>query len=226
MKKTIQIILIIIILALAGVAIYASTRGDVNNNLNNNSSPAATVDRAKILTVNGTDQILGDANAPVTIVEYSDFQCPYCVKLHPIVENFVNSNPTEVRWVFRHFPLPFHPYAKNASIAAEAAGKQGKFWEYGDLLTQYSQADGTGIKDDDLQKYAQQLGLDMTKFNADLSNPDIINKINANTKEAEDLQIDGTPASYIISKSGKIELVSGVISADELKAKIDKAQTE
>ena len=221
MKKTITIILVIIVTALIGIAIYAASAK--NNSTDNNLNTNGVVDQAKILSVRSDDLIRGNKDAKITIVEYSDFQCPYCILYHSSLLELIQKD-TNVRWVYRHFPLSFHPYARKAAIAAEAAAKQGKFGEYADKLAANSQSDGTGIKDDDLLKYATDLGLDLNKFKNDLNDKAIAAKIDNSVKDGQALNIQGTPASYIITPNGSITTLSGYLTYDQLKAKIDAIQ--
>ena len=101
----------------------------------NNPQPSQVAAPAKKVAVNvgADDHIRGSINAPVTIIEFSDFQCPYCGSFHETMQQVMASYPKDVRWVYRHFPLDgLHPYARQAAEASECAGDQDKFWEYTD----------------------------------------------------------------------------------------------
>jgi len=103
------------------------------------------------------DHALGPANAPVTLVEYGDFECPFCGRAYPELKQVLRRVGNKVRFVFRHFPLSEeHPHAQHAAEVAEAAAAQGKFWEMHDLLYQRQAA----LADEDLVPYARDLGLD------------------------------------------------------------------
>lgn len=175
----------------------------------------------EILQVTSTDQVRGDRNAPITIVEYSDFQCPYCVKYYPALKQVVENYPGQVRWVSRNFPLSGHLAAKGASLAAMAAGEQGKYWEYADLLAANSQYDGTGLAEPDLTKYATSLGLQLIKFNTDRQSQTFENIIEKDVASGTALKIEGTPASYLIDKNGNVETIPGYLTYEQLKTKID-----
>jgi len=220
MKKTITVILIVIIAALIGIAIYAAgTKNQDESNSNTNISS----DKSEILAIVPDDLIRGNKDAKITIVEYSDFQCPYCIQYHNSLLELIQNN-SNVRWVYRHFPLSFHPYAKKAAFAVEAAARQNSFAEYSDKLAKNSQADGTGLKEADLIRYATEMGLDMNKFKSDLNDKSISAKIDNNAKEAQALKIQGTPASYLITPSGEIQTLSGYLTYSQLKSKIDAIQ--
>lgn len=184
-------------------------------------TPNGTSEKAEILKIKADDHVRGNLNAPITIVEYSDFQCPYCVKYALTLQEIMVAYPGKINWVFRHYPLPFHQAAKEAGIAAEAAGNQGKFWEYADILFEKSQADGTGLANDDLVQYAVQLGMDVNQFSSDAENPKYEQKIDSNAVDGDKLKITGTPASFLIDSDGNIQDLTGNVSYDQLKQKID-----
>ena len=135
----------------------------------------------------------GPADAPVTIVEFSDFQCPFCGRANSTVENVWKSYNGKVRWVFKHYPLDFHPDAPLAHRAALAAGEQGKFWEMHDAIFLNQRA----IKRDDLIRTAGTLGLEMTRFLADLDSANYQKVMQRDMAEGTQVGIDGTPTFFI-----------------------------
>ena len=111
------------------------------------------------------DHTLGPEDAPVTVVEYGDYQCPYCADMHPMLKSIAKSMGAQMRFVFRHMPLiEMHPYAQHAAEAAEAAGAQGKFWEMHDAIFQHQSELGSDL----LHKLAVKLELDIEQFQSDL----------------------------------------------------------
>jgi protein-disulfide isomerase len=135
----------------------------------------------------------GRADAPVTIVEFSDFQCPFCARATGVVENVLNAYGTRVRWVFKHFPLDFHTDAPLAHRAALAAGEQGKFWEMHDAIFRNQSA----IKRNDLLRLATTLGLDMARFVADLDSDRLMSVMQRDMADGLRIGVDGTPAFFI-----------------------------
>ena len=114
---------------------------------------------------NERDHVRGDPRAPVTLVEYGDFQCPYCVDAYPVVHELLQRFGDRLRFVFRHMPLSdLHPRAEATAEAAEAAGAQGRFWEMHDRLFTHQQQ----LSDEDLRGHAQAIGLDMEPFEREL----------------------------------------------------------
>lgn len=135
----------------------------------------------------------GAADAPVTIALFTDFQCPYCAKIVPQLNEVLEKNKGKVKLVFKNFPLNTHQFARKAAAAALAAGKQGKFWELHDRLFQnYNR-----LNDQVVQEQAQQLGLDMQKFNKDMNDPQIMQAINQDYQDGAKAGVRGTPTIYV-----------------------------
>jgi protein-disulfide isomerase len=140
------------------------------------------------------DHVLGPAGAPVTLVEYGDYECPYCGAAHPAVRELARRMGDRVQVVFRHLPLPNrHPHALAAAEAAEAAAAQGRFWEMHDLLFAH-QGD---LEPDDLRGYARELGLDLERFNADLAGHRMRARVEEDLESAERSGARGTPAFFL-----------------------------
>lgn len=135
----------------------------------------------------------GSESARVTIVEFSDFQCPFCARAVPTLRQIHERYGADVRIVWKHLPLPIHKDAVPSALAAEAAGKQGRFWEFHDKLF----ASQDRLASDDLRLYARELQLDMTRFEADLGNTENQKKIEADVAEAVALGITGTPGFFV-----------------------------
>jgi protein-disulfide isomerase len=135
----------------------------------------------------------GPDDAPVTIVEFSDFQCPFCARATGTVENVWKSYNGKVRWVFKHYPLDFHPDAPLAHRAALAAGEQAKFWEMHDAIFRNQGR----IKHDDLVRVAGELGLDMPRFLADLERDSHQALMKRDIAEGAKVGVDGTPTFFI-----------------------------
>jgi protein-disulfide isomerase len=143
--------------------------------------------------VNKEDPIRGASDALVTIVEFSDYQCPFCKRVEPTLKQLLDKYPKDVRIVFKESPLPFHPNAMPAALAAMAAHAQGKFWEMHDKMYDNQQA----LSPADFEKYAQEIGLNMTKFKADLAANKGKEQIAADQALAQQVGAGGTPNFYI-----------------------------
>ncbi len=141
----------------------------------------------------GNSPSRGPQDAKVTILEFDDFQCSYCKKVQPTVKKILEKYPNDVRLVFKQHPLPFHKDAQLAAEASLAAGEQGKFWEMHDMLFENQKK----LKEDNLLEYAQELGLDMEQFKADLKSNKFKSQVDRETQQAVQIGATGTPAFFI-----------------------------
>jgi protein-disulfide isomerase len=168
----------------------------------------------------GTSPVLGSATAPITIIEFSDFQCPFCSRGGDTAKQLVEKYPNDVRVVFKHNPLPFHAQAPDASKAAMAAGEQGKFWEMHDILFKNQKE----MKDANMKEmtsgFAKQIGIDVAKFQKDFADPKFDQVIKDDMALGSKLGVRGTPHFFING-----ERLSGAQPIDKFEA-IIKAQLE
>jgi protein-disulfide isomerase len=152
--------------------------------------------------VGGADHVLGPAHAPVTVVEYGDFECPNCKQAAPAVKLMLDRFAGRVRLAYRHFPLEeVHPHALHAALAAEAAAGQGKFWPMHDLLF----ANQQHLKLNHLRGYAERLELDMARFDAEMKEGHYLQRIREQIEGGELSGVRGTPTFFV---NGKIQDVS------------------
>ena len=158
--------------------------------------------------------VRGQEQAPVTIIEFSDLQCPFCARVTPTLQELMKQYPDQVRWVFKSFPLGFHADSPLAHAAALAAQRQGKFWEMHDLIF----ANQRNLKRDNLLAEARSLNLDMDRFTADLDSAEVKQQLEADKKEGEGLGVNGTPAFFINGKS-----FSGAMPIEQFQAAINNA---
>ena len=156
----------------------------------------------------------GAKDAKVTVVEFSDFQCPYCTRAANAADEIKKKYGDKVRIVFRHFPLSFHKEAHLAAQASLAANAQGKFWEYHDKLF----ANQKAMFEADLKKYAKELKLNMKKFNAALANKTYAAAVDADMKLGEKVAVSGTPTMFVNGQR-----VSNPTDINAISALIDKA---
>jgi protein-disulfide isomerase len=161
----------------------------------------------------GSSPAKGPKNAPLTMVIFSDFQCPFCKRVEPTLAQIEKEYGSKVRQVWKNYPLPFHNNAEPAAEAAMAAGAQGKFWEMHDKLF----ANNTALDRPNLEKYAQELGLDMGKFKADLDSSKYKGQIESETKEGQAVGVNGTPAVFINGRK-----ISGAYPVETFKKIVDE----
>ncbi len=168
------------------------------------NKPAVGTTLGAPATVTSADHVIGSASAPVTLIEYSDFQCPACGMYYPLVERLLNEASTSVRLVYRHFPLPQHFNAPLAAYASESADRQGKFWEMYRLLFT-NQKDWSDLSNIDahvvFEKYAKSLNLDVSKFKADIDSDDVKARVMRDAQEGTTLGINSTPTFFVNGKS-------------------------
>jgi protein-disulfide isomerase len=154
----------------------------------------------------------GAADAKVTLVIFSDFQCPFCARAQKTLEELQTHYGTDLRLVAKHNPLPMHPQADFAARACEAAGKQGKFWEMYAELFENTKA----LSDAEVEAYAKDLKLDLKQWKVDMASTSIKDRIEADKKQARELGAMGTPAFFINGK-----YLSGAQPFEKFKATID-----
>jgi len=151
-----------------------------------------SADKIKNVPLDGSPT-KGADNAPVTIVEFADFQCPHCGEMAPHLDKFVDSRKQDVRFAYKFYVLGKFPNSENAARAAIAAGKQGKFWEMHHLIYANQQK----LDQQGLDEMAKQLGLNVERLHADMQLPETQERITKDHKAGEDLKIEGTPTIYI-----------------------------
>jgi Na+/H+ antiporter NhaA len=162
----------------------------------------------------GRDHVRGGDDAPVTLVEYADFECPYCGRTEPLVRDLVASYGTDLRYVFRHLPLTdVHEHAELAAEAAEAAGAAGKFWEMHDRL--FAGSDALGF--DDLLRYAGELDLDVDQFADALRSRKYALRVARDVESADDNGVAGTPTFFVNGRRHH-----GAYDLDSLREAIDR----
>lgn len=144
----------------------------------------------------GSSPIKGKKEAAVTIVEFSDFQCPYCSKLQPTISQVLAAYPNDVKLVFKDFPLSFHQQAQKASKAARAAGEQGKYWEMHDMIFENS----SQLNDNSYKEFAAKLKLDEKKFMADFQSNKYDNLIQQDIVLGQSAGVGGTPTLFLNGK--------------------------
>jgi protein-disulfide isomerase len=141
-----------------------------------------------------TDHITGPATAIVTLIEYGDFECPFCARAHPVTKMLVTHYAGDLRFVYRHFPqVETHPHAELAAEASEAAGAQGKFWQYHDLL--FENQEHLALKH--LRQYAQKCELDIERFDFEVTDHVYLQRVHEHADSGRKLGVRATPAFYV-----------------------------
>lgn len=180
-------------------------------------NPSAGALLSEVVTAG--DRVRGSINAPFTLVEYSDFQCPACSAYEPMIQRLIKENPEKVRLVYRHYPLrSIHANAQAAAEAAEAANIQGKFWEMHDVLfntqTDWSNEKNPSAK---FEEYARSLGLNVDQFKSDSKSKAVKDKIDADYSSGTRSGVQGTPTFFLNGKQ-----ITSPQTYEELSALVNK----
>ena len=180
----------------------------------------------KVPEVTSADHIRGNKDAKVTFIEYSDFECPFCKRFEPTMQQILEEYGDEVRIVYRHYPLSFHANAQKEDEAAECASELGgndAFWKYHDAILERTTSGGTGFALDALVPLAKELGLDESKFQDCLDSGKYAQHVKDDMSGGAAAGITGTPGSILIDATGNSQLLSGAIPYATIKSAIDAA---
>jgi protein-disulfide isomerase len=173
------------------------------------------------------DHIYGNPEATVSLIEYSDFECPYCKRFHLTAKKVVDDSEGKVNWVYRHFPLAFHnPGAQKQAEASECASEQGgntAFWKYTDEIYSRTKSNGRGFPISKLVPLAEEQGLDGAVFGECLKSSRFAGRVAEDFEEGRTVGITGTPGNILINnKTGEVRSKSGAVPYASLKAEIDQ----
>jgi len=164
--------------------------------------------------VSNTDHAQGNLNADLVIVEYGDYQCPYCGAAYPILKELMNQFGSQIKFVFRNFPLSdMHEYARAAALAAEAAALQNKFWEMHDAIYENQRS----LNEHLLLELAKELKLDISQFKSDMGSSELKDKVDEDFASGIVSGVNGTPSFYVNGKKfeGTAEDLFQLVGADK-----------
>ena len=190
-----------------------ATREAYLNGLRLKTAIRVTLDPPRQVIAEADRPAKGPAGAPVEIVEFSDFECPFCLNAFPTVNQVISTYGNRIRFVYRHYPLPNHPRARPAAEAAQCAHEQGKFWEYHDRLF----GNQALLGDEDLKQHAARLGLDAAQFNACYDSQKYKADVDTDIRAGNEAGVSGTPAFYINGR-----MLSGAQPFEAFKRIIDE----
>lgn len=213
LKIIIGIVAVIVVIFLLAKGRYKGTEDKVET---------ANADQTSVLEIKANDWVSGTSTAKVTLVEYFDFECEACGAFYPIVTQLKEEYKDDIQLVVRYFPLPGHRNSRSAAHAAEAAGKQGKFWEmYEILFTKQSEwGEQSVANQDQFEKYAIEAGvMNIEQWKKDVVSNEVKKRIDDSYKEAVGLNLQGTPSFFLDGK--KIENPKGY---ESFKLLIEKAK--
>lgn len=211
------IALTLVINNFSGVAVAApggnNNGGNIAVKTANTGNTGATAPAGQLAAATNEDHVRGDLKkAEVVIIEYSDFECPFCSRHHPTMLQVMEEYGDKVAWVYRHFPLSFHPQAEPAALASECAAEQGKFWEYADELFANQDSLAAGY----YSTLAAELGLNQGKFDDCFESKKYQAEVDGDTSSGATAGVSGTPATFING-----QMISGAVPFASLKTVID-----
>jgi protein-disulfide isomerase len=175
--------------------------------------------------VEGSEHVRGNKDAKVTLIEYSDFECPFCARFHPTMLQVMEEYGDKVKWVYRHYPLSFHPNAQKAAEASECVAKQKGsegFWSFGDKLFEENNKLGGKLTPEVIEQAASSMGIDMTAYKQCLDSGEMAKKVSDQMAGGNTAGITGTPGTIILTEDGQAELIPGALPFEQVKVILDQ----
>jgi len=170
------------------------------------------------------DHYRGNLNAKVALIEYSDFECPFCAQFHPSMQQLMKEFGNDVVWIHRQYPLSFHPLAQPSAVASECVAEQGgndAFWKFSDKIFEINNTN-KAITAADITTAAEASGVNMATYNDCFKSTKFDSKITQETAEATAAGVSGTPGTIILTKDGQAELIGGAVDYATLKSMVEK----
>ena len=189
-----------------------------------NQPPAAQAPSGKIKDVTGKDHIRGNKNAKLSLVEYSDLECPFCKRFHPTMQELMKTYGDKIRWVYRHFPLSFHANAQKEAEATECVAELGgndAFWSYVDKLFEKTTSNGTGFALLELGPLAFEVGVNQSAFQRCLDSGKYEQLVKDQIADGTTGGVSGTPSTFLIDENGKSQIIVGAQPVESFKTAID-----
>jgi len=213
----------------AGIERFIQKQQEEQQKAQQDQKQVADAKSKNVVPLKETDHIRGNKNAEIVLIEYSDFECPFCKRFHPTAKELLKKNP-DIAWVYRHFPLGFHdPLATKEAQATECAADQGdseKFWEMADMIYEKTTSNGRGIKEGQLTEFATTIGLDATMFDACLSTEKYLAHVKQDIAEGSRAGVTGTPGNILLNtKTGETRLIPGAVPLSVLEQAISELST-
>jgi len=209
-------------LLIAGAVFWSSgTTSETNRQQANTGQAPASEPGGEFRLPNESDHVRGNRDAKVTIIEFSDFECPFCARLHPTLARIIDEDK-DVKWIFRHFPLTSHSRAFGAAVASECIAKLGSndtFWNFADTVF----ADQRKLGNTLYEEMARTAGIDTSAFNTCTKDKIIASEVQTDLDEVIDIGGRGTPFVVVVTASGKLTTFSGALPYEQIKSLVDQA---
>lgn len=209
---------------IAGAVLWSNGGASGTDGRQDGAQPAyARAPSGEFRLPNESDHVRGSQDAKVTIIEFSDLECPFCARLHPTLTRIVDENE-DVKWVYRHFPLSsIHSRALSAAVASECIAKLGgndAFWNFADTAFADQRKLGTAL----YEELARTAGIDIPAFNACTKDKSIADEVRTDLDEATSAGAGGTPFVVVVTASGKLSTFSGALPYEQVSAVIEQAR--
>lgn len=210
-----------------GIERYVQKQSEDQKNAQQADASARTAKAQSVTPPNENDYIRGNQDAEITLIEYSDYECPFCKRFHPTAISLLEQYDGKVNWVYRHFPLNFHdPLATKEALAAECAGEQGgsdAFWKYTDKIFEITTSNGRGMTDDQLFGIAQAVGLNQTELETCVKEERFLTKVRNQNQDGIKAGVTGTPGNILYNnKTGETIAVDGAQPLSQLSNAVDQ----
>lgn len=189
------------------------------------AQPEPTPNLVAMPKIDGNDYVRGNKNAKVMLVEYSDYECPFCKRFHETMIQVLKEYGNKIGWVYRHYPLPFHANAQMEAEAAECVndvGGKDKFWSYSDMVYSKTASTGTSFTKEQMVEMAGQIGVNTAKVKTCLDAGKFTQKVKDQMNKGAEAGINGTPGTIIVVNGKAVELIPGALPLESVKASVDK----
>jgi protein-disulfide isomerase len=197
--------------------------GDVKQPTQGDTAPSVAAKKPK--AVSASDHITGNKNAKITLIEYSDYECPFCKSFQPTIQELLKTYGDKIRLVYRHYPLPFHANAQKEAEASECVASIGgndAFWKFSDTIYERTTSNGTGFALTALGPLAAEVGVDQQQFQSCLDSGKYEKLVKDSITEGQTAGVNGTPSTFIIDSKGNSQLIVGAQPIDSFKTILDK----
>lgn len=172
------------------------------------------------------DHVLGNPEAAITMLEYSDFECPYCKLIHPVLIELLENNRESIRWVYRHFPLDFHnpgalKQAEAAECVADLSGNDA-FWKFTHAIYQRTGSNGKGFPLAGLRPLAEEVGVAGEDFTECLDSGRMGDRVHEDVESGKKAGVLGTPVTFIMNRNDDLQVVTGAARLEQIQAMVDE----
>jgi protein-disulfide isomerase len=227
-------LIVIVVLAVWGGYNWNRAESLLKNGIPSGTAPTAAAPTqpsgpteaqlGKMPKIQNKDHLRGNAKAKVVLVEYSDFECPFCSRFHPTMQQVINEMGDKVAWAYRHYPLSFHPNAQKAAEGAECAAKLGgndAFWKYSDAISEVTSKDGK-LSPEAILESAAAAGVNATTFKSCLDSDEMAQVVKDQASAGGTAGVTGTPGTLVVVDGKVKELIPGALPYDSVKATVEK----